>query len=87
VLHPRHKLEYFKRHKWEDAWIQAARAIVQEEFSRSYELVEGADDEDDEGHDANKTVSVIYALPLFFGLTVPLADFFFEYQEHLRQLA
>jgi hypothetical protein len=63
VLHPRHKLEYFKRHKWEDAWIQAARAIVQEEFSRSYELVEGADDKDDEGHDGNKTVSVIYALP------------------------
>ncbi|KAI9449208.1 hypothetical protein BJY52DRAFT_1206411 [Lactarius psammicola] len=21
VLHPRHKLEYFKKHKWEDAWI------------------------------------------------------------------
>ena len=36
VLHPRHKLEYFKAQKWENEWIQAARDIVREEFDRSY---------------------------------------------------
>jgi hypothetical protein len=36
VLHPRHKLEYFKAQKWENEWIQAARNIVREEFDRSY---------------------------------------------------
>jgi hypothetical protein len=58
VLHPRHKLEYFKIHKWEDAWIQAAREIVQEEYSRSYESLEDTDDEDDDRHNGNKTVSI-----------------------------
>ncbi|KAI9432915.1 hypothetical protein H4582DRAFT_1798757, partial [Lactarius indigo] len=36
VLHPHHKLEYFRKHKWEDTWIQAACNIVQEEFRQSY---------------------------------------------------
>ncbi|KAI9430134.1 hypothetical protein BJY52DRAFT_1096858, partial [Lactarius psammicola] len=36
VLHPRHKLDYFKKHKWEGAWIQAAHKIVQDEFRWSY---------------------------------------------------
>jgi hypothetical protein len=39
VLHPRHKLEYFKAQKWEDEWIHAARNIVREEFDRSYASV------------------------------------------------
>ncbi|KAI0040527.1 hypothetical protein FA95DRAFT_1502731 [Auriscalpium vulgare] len=36
VLHPRHKLEYFKAANWDATWIQAAEAIVQEEYERSY---------------------------------------------------
>jgi hypothetical protein len=36
VLHPRHKLEYFKKHDWEEAWIDAAHDIVRKEFDRSY---------------------------------------------------
>ncbi|KAF8256681.1 hypothetical protein EI94DRAFT_1488774, partial [Lactarius quietus] len=32
VLHPRHKLEYFKKQKWEVPWIQDAREIVRREF-------------------------------------------------------
>jgi len=28
VLHPRHKLNYFKNAKWEDDWIEAARQLV-----------------------------------------------------------
>lgn len=36
VLHPRHKLEYFIKQKWETPWIQDAREIVRREFDRSY---------------------------------------------------
>ncbi|TDL28989.1 hypothetical protein BD410DRAFT_711255 [Rickenella mellea] len=36
VLHPRHKLNYFKSAGWEDGWIEAAKEIVTEEFARSY---------------------------------------------------
>ena len=32
VLHPRHKLHYFKMARWEDSWIKTAHAIVREEF-------------------------------------------------------
>jgi hypothetical protein len=36
VLHPRHKLSYFKIAKWEDDWIKAARQLVRAEFDLSY---------------------------------------------------
>ena len=40
VLHPRHKLHYFKTAGWEDDWIQTARDIVREEFDRTYAFME-----------------------------------------------
>jgi len=43
VLHPRHKLEYFKAQKWEHGWIQTARDIVREEFDRSYKDITSED--------------------------------------------
>ncbi|PPQ81292.1 hypothetical protein CVT26_015194 [Gymnopilus dilepis] len=43
VLHPRHKLEYFKKHGWEALWIDTARQIVREEFNRSYIPTEAED--------------------------------------------
>jgi hypothetical protein len=36
VLHPRHKLNYFKNAKWETEWIEDARILVRAEFDRSY---------------------------------------------------
>lgn len=36
VLHPRHKLSYFKAARWEDDWIQTAESLVRDEFERSY---------------------------------------------------
>jgi len=36
VLHPRHKLSYFKKAKWEDDWIKAAGQLVRDEFDLSY---------------------------------------------------
>jgi hypothetical protein len=40
VLHPQHKLEYFKNAGWEQAWIEEAEAIVRAEFERSYKYAE-----------------------------------------------
>lgn len=36
VLHPRHKLAYFKKAHWEPQWIQTAESLVRNEFERSY---------------------------------------------------
>ena len=32
VLHPRHKLQYFKTASWEEEWIEAAEEIIHDEF-------------------------------------------------------
>lgn len=36
MLHPRHKLAYFKTARWEEEWIETAASLVREEFERSY---------------------------------------------------
>jgi hypothetical protein len=36
VLHPRHKLQYFKNAGWQDEWIERAEEIVRTEFDLSY---------------------------------------------------
>ena len=51
VLHPRHKLEYFMKAGWTQEWINEARAIVCDEYERSYEALVvdlKADSESDE---------------------------------------
>jgi hypothetical protein len=40
VLHPRHKLQYFRVAGWEDEWIDAAHTIVREEFDRTYAFMD-----------------------------------------------
>ena len=40
VLHPRHKLHYFKTAGWEDDWIETARVIVHAEFDRIYAFMD-----------------------------------------------
>ena len=36
VLHPRHKVEYFKNANWSDEWIEEATQIVRDKFELSY---------------------------------------------------
>ncbi|KAG1782401.1 hypothetical protein EV702DRAFT_920180, partial [Suillus placidus] len=36
ILHPRHKLTYFKSTGWEQDWIRTAETLVRDEFERSY---------------------------------------------------
>ncbi|KAG2741588.1 hypothetical protein P692DRAFT_201677760, partial [Suillus brevipes Sb2] len=36
VLHPQHRLSYFKAAHWPDKWIQTVDQLVRREFKRSY---------------------------------------------------
>jgi hypothetical protein len=77
VLHPRHKLEYFKKNGWHDSWIEAAHDIVHEEFDRSYASMELALEGDDaEVSSEDDKVSPFYVLPsgLRASLTTLLID-------------
>ena len=52
VLHPRHKLAYFKNAGWEDEWIKTAEHIIRKEYECSYACRGNAEDGDamgDEG--------------------------------------
>ena len=40
VLHPRHKLRYFKKAGWEDDWIDTAQDIVRTEFDQTYAFMD-----------------------------------------------
>ena len=42
VLHPSHKLEYFKTADWNNEWREMALDIVQTEFEHSYADIEVA---------------------------------------------
>ena len=45
VLHPSHKLEYFRTAKWEDDWVKAVEDIVRAEFERTYMDMDSDDSE------------------------------------------
>lgn len=82
VLHPRHKLSYFKNAGWEDEWVDTAETLVRDEFKRSYEHTIVNDDlTDDEdkgvGVSADETSMVCFFIN-FFASTDAIAD-----QEHL----
>lgn len=53
MLHPRHKLAYFKRMNWEEDWIATAREIVLDEYKLRYNNGQtgrtSTDTEDDSG--------------------------------------
>ena len=57
VLHPCHKLEYFKRNKWDGKSIKAAHDLVQDEFDRSYWLLDVKGDNRTTHADGNISVS------------------------------
>jgi hypothetical protein len=56
VLHPRHKLAYFKKAGWPQEWIDTAEQILRDEFNHSYPIINTSVDdglateaEDDDG--------------------------------------
>lgn len=44
VLHPCHKLSYFKTARWQEEWIETAEVLVRTEFNHSYLELEIIDD-------------------------------------------
>ena len=40
VLHPRHKLQYFKKAGWEESWIKTSHDIVRTEFDQTYAFMD-----------------------------------------------
>ena len=45
VMHPTHKLAYFKKAGWETAWIKTAEELVREEFQDHYAVPEDGDED------------------------------------------
>jgi len=60
VLHPCHKVEYFKKHNWDALWIDTARQIVRDEFNWSYASL------DIQGNDADMQVDNYEVVSHFF---------------------
>lgn len=46
MLHPRHKLHYFKEAGWDAEWIKTAEGMLRTKYMRSYAPQAGDDDED-----------------------------------------
>lgn len=57
VLHPRHKLQYFKDVGWEENWVNTAKDIVRTEFDRKYTSLKV--------EEAPKTLKVCFAFVAF----------------------
>ena len=55
VLHPSHKLDYFKSVDWEDEWVKVAKDIVHMEFEQAYA---GLQD-----HNGNNETDLVCQLP------------------------
>lgn len=59
VLHPSHKLEYFRSVGWDAEWVQAAEGIFRDEFERAYIEVEGNNSDNDRTvcyHDSRSSI-------------------------------
>ena len=67
VLHPHHKLKYFRQNKWDNMSINAAHNIVQDKFDKSYWLLDIEGDKDTT--QGNKTIVVSCPFSNMFLLT------------------
>jgi len=63
VLHPRHKLEYFKNASWEDEWINTTEHIVCDEYECSYARPEEEDDDEGTGDEDGINLVRCYLIP------------------------
>ena len=64
VLHPRHKLAYFKSANWELEWIKSAEKIVCKKYEHSYASRNTSIDHGDEVEILSKAPSV-RTIPLY----------------------
>jgi len=80
VLHPRHKLHYFKKAGWEEGWIETAQDIVRAEFDQTYAFMDV--DVNDPDTVAPQTAVRIFLRYLDVWLTLPSA-FIILFRKHL----
>ena len=78
VLHPSHKLEYFKKANWDDEWRETAVDIVRTEFERAY-----ADIEVDEVVD-NDNVCIDFVPVALLSNFVVTGRKSFQFRQHIR---
>jgi hypothetical protein len=64
VLHPRHKLQYFKNAGWLKGWIDTARGIVETQYKHAYASRDV--EEDDMSDQIMCSFFTIFFLVLFF---------------------
>ncbi|KAL1663636.1 hypothetical protein GGF50DRAFT_56515 [Schizophyllum commune] len=58
VLHPRHKLQYFRKNGWTDEWIATAEAITRTTWEDKYKNVDVPDAQDDVAMQSDTSDSV-----------------------------
>ena len=68
VLHPRHKLQYFKKAGWEETWIKTSHDIVRTEFDQTYAFM----DAEEQSDVPPPTVCIIYYFILYLMLIFSL---------------
>jgi hypothetical protein len=71
VLHPSHKLEYFKQADWDDEWCEAALDIVRTMFECAYINSEVEDEDDDDEVSTNFIPSLTF---FFFQFSLQVID-------------
>jgi hypothetical protein len=84
VLHPHHKLAYFKAQDWEDPWIETARNLVCEEFNRSYTSFASSNADDADDNAKGSVNNVRFTSPPYFFLTYFLVFSSGVFNKHLR---
>jgi hypothetical protein len=47
VLHPRHKLQYFRNAGWDDDWVETAHEMVRDIFDNAYKSLPGVNSKPD----------------------------------------
>jgi hypothetical protein len=60
VLHPSHKIDYFKQADWKEEWQKTAVEIVREEFERVYADILDSEDDD------SQPVCLLFSSFLYF---------------------
>jgi hypothetical protein len=68
VLHPQHKLEYFRNAGWTEEWIDTARDLVRKTFDERYQDLGPLDDHDQE---ATQVLNYFFSTLLMFLMKYP----------------
>jgi hypothetical protein len=83
VLHPRHKLAYFKTQQWEADWIATAEELVRTQFNRCYASGTKCIDVAASAGDETTAQVCTYLFSFFFRLTMSIILWSGIFRQHL----